>query len=88
MSHTTSNDRIDQIHRELVDIVDDPGMAARLPQALLDRLKVMRGMLLEELNIRPAAAVDGDLLSAERSQDANPERCAAPRITQKHASLS
>jgi hypothetical protein len=41
--------RIYQVYRELDNIVRDGGMAARLPQALMDRLKAMRGMLLEEL---------------------------------------
>ena len=44
------NDRIHQVHQELADIVDEPGMAASLPQALLERLRAMRGMLLEEMN--------------------------------------
>jgi len=52
MSHTLS-DRIYQVHQELIDIVDDPGMAASLPQALLERLRAMRGMLLEEMNTNP-----------------------------------
>jgi len=52
MSHTL-NDRIYQVHQELVDIVDDPGMAARLPQALLERLRAMRRMLLEEMDTDP-----------------------------------
>jgi len=52
MSHTLS-DRIYQVHQELIDIVDDPGMAASLPQALLERLRAMRGMLLEEMNTHP-----------------------------------
>jgi hypothetical protein len=49
----TANDRIHQVHQELADIVDDPGMAASLPQALLERLRAMRGMLLEEMNTNP-----------------------------------
>ena len=52
MSHTF-NDRIHQVHEELADIVDDPGMSASLPQALLERLRAMRGMLLEETNTNP-----------------------------------
>ena len=45
-----ANDRIHQVHQELGDVVDDPCMAARLPHALLDRLKALRGMLLEAMN--------------------------------------
>jgi hypothetical protein len=51
----TPNGRIHRIHQELGDIVDDPSVAAHLPQALLDRLKAMRGMLLEEMNTNPEA---------------------------------
>jgi len=43
----TANNRIHQVQQELADIVDDPGMAASLPQALLERLRAMRGMLEE-----------------------------------------
>jgi hypothetical protein len=49
----TFNDRIHQVHEELGDIVDDPGMAASLPQALLERLRAMRRMLLEEMITNP-----------------------------------
>lgn len=48
-----ANDRIHFVHQELGDIVDDAGMAARLPQALLHRLKAMRGILLEEIMTNP-----------------------------------
>ena len=47
------NDRINQVYQELADIVDDAGMAASLPQALLERLRAMRGMLLEEMSTNP-----------------------------------
>ena len=61
----TSNGRIHRIHQELGDIVDDPSVAARLPQALLDRLKAIRRMLLEEMNTNPGADSDGDVNSTE-----------------------
>ena len=72
MSHTDNN-RIRQVHQELRDIVGDPGMAARLPQALLDRLKAMQGMLLEEMKTNPEVESHGELLAVTRPQDANAE---------------
>lgn len=68
------NDRIHQVHQELGDIVDDPCMAARLPHALLDRLKALRGMLLEAMNTNAQANSDGGLLAAELSREPNAER--------------
>jgi hypothetical protein len=49
----TPNRRIHWIHQELVDIIDDPSVAVSFPQALLDRLKATRGMLLEEMSTSP-----------------------------------
>jgi hypothetical protein len=49
----TPNRRIHRIHQELVDIIDDPSVAVSFPQALLDRLKAMRGMLVEEMSTSP-----------------------------------
>jgi len=66
------NIRIHEVYRELGNIVDNGGLAARLPQSLLDRLKGMRGKLLDELNNPPEADSDGNSLSAELSQDASP----------------
>jgi hypothetical protein len=68
------NIRIHRVYRELGNIVDNGGLAARLPQSLLDRLKAMRGILLEELNNPPEADAysAGDSLSAELSQDGPP----------------
>ena len=80
MSHTVNN-RIRQVHQELRDIVGDPGMAARLPQALLDRLKAMQGML-EEMNTNPEVESHGQLLAAERPQDANAERYGTSKTVQ------
>ena len=59
------NIRIREVYRELGNIVENGGLAARLPQSLLDRLKVMRGILLDELNNPPEADSDRDSLSAE-----------------------
>lgn len=78
----TGNIRVHEVYRELGNIVDNGGLAARLPQSLLDRLKAMRGMLLDELNKPPGPDSDGDLLSAELSQDASPETSAARLPTQ------
>ena len=61
----TSSGRIHQVHQELGDIVDDPSVAARLPEALLDRLKAMRGMLVEEMSTNPKADSDDNADSAE-----------------------
>jgi hypothetical protein len=63
------NLRIHEVYRELGSIVENAGLAARLPQALMDRLKAMRGMLLEELNNLGEADSERDLLSAELSQN-------------------
>lgn len=76
------NIRIHEVYRELGNIVDNGGLAARLPQSLLDRLKAMRGILLEELHNAPEADSDGDLLSAELSQDASSQTSAAGLPTQ------
>jgi len=76
------NIRIHEVYRELSNIVDNGGLAARLPQSLLDRLKAMRGILLEELNNPPEPDSDGDLLSVELSQDASPQTSAARFPTQ------
>ena len=78
----SGNIRIHEVYRELGNIVDDGGLAARLPQSLLDRLKAMRGLLLDELNNPPEADSDGALLSAELSQDASPQTRAARFPTQ------
>ena len=64
MSEAASTDRILRVHRELGTILDDLGMAARLPQSLLDRLSDMRRTLLQELNLSTAADADGDSVSA------------------------
>jgi hypothetical protein len=77
MPLSTVNTRIRQVYRELGNIVNNGGLAARLPQSLLDRLKAMRGILLEELNSPPETDSDGDFLSAELSQDARPQSSAA-----------
>ena len=66
------NIRIHQVYRELDNLVDNSSLAARLPQSLLDRLKAMRGILLDELNDPSEAGSDRDSLSAELSQDATP----------------
>lgn len=66
------NLRIHEVYRELGSIVENAGLAARLPQSLLDRLKAMRGMLLEELNNLGEADLERDLHSAELSQGARP----------------
>jgi len=55
MVMTASTDRIFQVHRELGKILDDLGMAGRLPQVLLDRLNAVQGTLLQELNASSAA---------------------------------
>ena len=81
MSHTDNN-RIRQVHQELGDIVGDPGMAARLPQALLDRLRAMQGMLLEEMKTNPEMESHGELLAAARPQDANAERYGIAKTVQ------
>lgn len=81
MSHTANN-RIRQVHQELRDIVGDSGMAARLPQALLDRLKVMQGMLLEEMKTNPEMESHGKLLPAARPQDANAEHRSSAKTVQ------
>jgi hypothetical protein len=64
MPLNTSNHRIHKVYRELGSIVDDPGMAARLPQALLDTLNDMRGMLREELHHYPEADSESDVFAA------------------------
>ena len=56
--------RIHQLHDELGDIVEDPGMAASLPQALLHRLKAMRGILLKEMTRNPEADSESGVDSA------------------------
>ena len=76
------NIRIHQVYSELGNIVDNGSLAARLPQSLLDRLKAMRGILLDELNNPPEADSNGDSLSAELSQDASPQTSAARFPTQ------
>ena len=76
------NIRIHEVYLELGNIVDNGGLAARLPQSLLDRLKAMRGILLDELNNPPEADPDGASLSAELSQDASPQASAARFPTQ------
>jgi len=60
MPLTASTDRILQVHRELGKILDDLGLAARLPQALLDRLNAMRRTLLQELDESAAPNSDED----------------------------
>ena len=79
------NIRIHQVYRELGNIVDNGGLAARLPQSLLDRLKAMRGILFEELSNPPEVDSDRDLLSAELSQDPSPQTSAARFPTQSPA---
>ena len=64
MSLSASNDRILRVHRELGKILDDLSVAARLPQALLDRFSAMRRTLLEELNASAVADGNGNSLSA------------------------
>ena len=79
MPLTASNDRILWVHQELGQILDDLGLAARLPQALLDRLTVLRRTLLQELNAS-AADSDEDSLSAVAlcgASEANEYRAAA-----------
>ena len=78
----TANNRIRQVHQELRDIVGDPGMAARLPQALLDRLKALQGMLLEEMKTNPELESQGELLAAARPQDANAEHYGTAKTVQ------
>ena len=78
----TDNNRIRQVHQELRDIVGDPGMAARLPQALIDRLKAMQGMLLEEMNTNPEVEPHGELLAAVGPQDANVEHYGVAKTVQ------
>ena len=54
-------DRVCYVHQELGEILADAGMAARLPQALLERLQVLRNMLTEEMN--------NDLRGVKRVED-------------------
>jgi hypothetical protein len=80
MPLSTSNHRIREVYRELGSIVEDPGLSARLPHALLDRLQDMRGKLLEELNTSAETDLDSDLLPAELSQDAAPADNVLPKV--------
>jgi hypothetical protein len=80
MPLSTSNHRIREVYRELGSIVEDPGLSARLPYALLDRLQDMRGKLLEELNTSAETDLDSDLLPAELSQDAAPADNVLPKV--------
>jgi hypothetical protein len=72
MPLSSSNHRIREVYRELGSIVDDPGLSARLPHALLDRLQDMRGKLLEAFNTSVETNLDNDLLPAELLEDAPP----------------
>ena len=81
MSHAATTDRILRVHRELGKILDDLGVVARLPQALLDRLNAMRATLLEELNTSAIADSSGDSLSAVSQRggsEVHEHRAAAP----------
>lgn len=60
-----SNLQIHQVYGELDDILGNGGLISRLPQALVDRLSAMRGMLLEALLNSTEANSDGELLAAE-----------------------
>jgi hypothetical protein len=82
MPPSTGNTRIRQVYRELGNIVNNGGLAARLPQSLLDRLRAMLGILLEELNSPGETDSDGDFLPAELSQGAGPESSAARSPTE------
>jgi hypothetical protein len=64
MAFNATTDRIFQVHRELGKILDDLGLAARLPQALLDRLNAMRTSLLQDLNSSVSANADENSLCA------------------------
>ena len=74
MSLTAGNLRIHQVYRELESILGNGSLVSRLPQALVDRLNAMRGMLLEALMNSTEADSYGDLLAAELSPDASSGR--------------
>jgi len=83
MSHAAPTGRILRVHRELGKILDDLGMASRLPQSLLDRLSAMRRTLLQELNPSAAADSDGDSLSTVplcRGSEAHEHEAPAPTV--------
>jgi hypothetical protein len=54
---------------QLDDILRDPGRT-HLPEALVDTLRALQGMLMEMNKASPADS-DDDLLAAELSQDAD-----------------
>jgi hypothetical protein len=84
MPLTAGNDRILRVHRELGKILDDLSLAARLPQALLDRFSAMRRTLLEELNASAAADANGNSLSTVPlcgGSEVYEHRTAAPLLT-------
>jgi len=77
MMFITSNTQLRRIYQELGDIIDDCNVAGRLPDALLNRLRAIQGMLMEEMSKPRQTDSDLDLLTAELSQDAD----AAPGLT-------
>lgn len=79
MPLTASNLQIHQVYGELDDILGNGGLISRLPQALVDRLSAIRGMLLEALLNSTEANSDGELLAAELSQDASSSLDVPPR---------
>lgn len=79
MPLTASNLQIHQVYGELDDILGNGGLISRLPQALVDRLSAIRGMLLEALLNSTEANSDGELLAAELSQDARSSLDVPPR---------
>jgi len=88
MSHAANNDRVLRVHRELSKILDDPGLIARLPQALLDRLDAMRATLLQELKVSSLADSDRELLSAvplRSGSKVHERKAAAPAPTVLHS---
>jgi len=76
----TANNRIQRVHQELGDIIENPGMCARLPQALMVRLKAMQGMLMEEMKTNTEAESHRELLDAARPQDTNAKRYSISKI--------
>jgi hypothetical protein len=89
MSLTAGNLRIHQVCRELEGILGNGSLVSRLPQALVDRLNAMRGMLLEALINSTEPDSYAGVLAAEQSENVSAERSSldVPRPSSQRAGV-
>jgi hypothetical protein len=52
MVFITNNNQLCRIYQELGDIIDDCNVTGRLPDAVVNRLRAIQGMLMEEMSKR------------------------------------